>query len=236
MMEAVVTTGTGKNAYVAGYRVAGKTGTSQKLTSERGKYVASFGGFAPADDPEIAVLILIDEPVGQYNGGQICTPVAAQVVEKTLEYMNVERQYTEKELELLDTTAPNLVGSTVSDAQALLESSGFEVKTVGSGETVTAQMPAYNQTMPQNGIIVLYTENDAQRVTVTVPDLRMMTVSQANKYALAAGLNIKISGNALNTGELISYDQSVEPGEEVEYGKTVTVYFKSNTNVNDLAD
>ena len=141
-----------------------------------------------------------------------------------------------KELELLDTTAPNLVGSTVSDAQALLESSGFEVKTVGSGETVTAQMPAYNQTMPQNGIIVLYTENDAQRVTVTVPDLRMMTVSQANKYALAAGLNIKISGNALNTGELISYDQSVEPGEEVEYGKTVTVYFKSNTNVNDLAD
>ncbi len=237
MMEGVVTSGTGKNAYVAGYRVAGKTGTSQKLTSGvgSGKYVASFGGFAPADDPEIAILILVDEPVGQYNGGQICTPVAAQVLEKTLEYMGIERQYTDKELELLDTNAPNLVGSTVSDARAMLEKDGFEVKTVGNGDTVVSQMPSYNQTMPQNGVVILYTEADAERVTVTVPDLRQMTVSQVNKYALAEGLNVKISGNALNAGELISYDQSLEPGEEVEYGKTITVYFKSNTGVDDYA-
>lgn len=235
MMEAVVTSGTGKNAYVAGYRVAGKTGTSQKLGTARGKYVASFGCFAPADDPEIAVLILVDEPVGQINGGQICTPVAAQVIEKTLEYMGVERQYTDKEIELLDTNAPNIVGSNVKDAREMLEQQGFEVKTVGSGDTVVSQMPSYNQSMPQNGIIVLYTETDAERLTVTVPDLKMMSVSQANKYALSAGLNIKISGNALNAGELISYDQSIEPGEEVEYGKTVTVYFKSNTGVDDYA-
>lgn len=234
MMEAVVTSGTGKNAYVAGYRVAGKTGTSQKL-GKKGEYVASFGCFAPADDPEIAVLILVDEPVGQINGGQICTPVAAQVVEKTLEYMGVERQYNEKELQLLDTNAPNIVGSSVSDAKAMLVGEGFEVKVVGKGETVLSQMPAYNQAMPQNGVIVLYTEKDAERVTVEVPDLRQMTVSQANKYALSAGLNIKISGNALNAGELISYDQSIEPGEEVEYGKTITVYFKSNVGVDDYA-
>lgn len=236
MMEAVVSSGTGKNAYVAGYRVAGKTGTSQKLTSGSGKYVASFGCFAPADDPEIAVLILIDEPVGQYNGGQICTPVAAQVVEKTLEYMGVERQYTEEELELLDTNAPNLVGNSVSDAEAMLEQEGFEVKVVGNGETVLNQVPAYNQSMPQNGIIVLYTDDAEERLTVTVPDLRQMSVSKANKYALSAGLNIKISGNALNTGELVSYDQSIDPGEEVEYGTTITVYFKSNTGVSDYAD
>lgn len=235
MMEAVVTSGTGKNAYVAGYRVAGKTGTSQKIGTAKGEYVASFGCFAPANDPEIAVLILIDEPVGQINGGQICTPVAAQVIEKTLEYMGTERQYTDKEIELLDTIAPNLVGTDVSDARALLQKEGFEVKTVGNGDTVMSQMPAYNQNMPQNGIIVLYTEADAERVTVTVPDLRQMTVSQANKYALAAGLNIKISGNALNAGELVSYDQSLEVGEEVEYGKTITVYFKSNTGVDDYA-
>ncbi|MBQ2847394.1 MAG: PASTA domain-containing protein [Clostridia bacterium] len=235
MMEAVVTSGTGKNAYVAGYRVAGKTGTSQKL-GKTGEYVASFGCFAPADDPEIAVLILVDEPVGQINGGQICTPVAAQVVEKTLEYMGVERQYTDKEIELLDTNAPNLVGSSVNDAKAMLKGEGFEVKVVGNGETVLNQMPAYNQAMPRNGIIVLYTEKDAERLTVTVPDLQQMTVSQANKYALSAGLNIKISGNALNTGELISYDQSIEPGTEAEYGKTITVYFKSNVDVGDYAD
>ncbi len=234
MMEAVVTSGTGKNAYVAGYRVAGKTGTSQKLGS-KGKYVASFGCFAPADDPEIAVLILVDEPVGQINGGQICTPVAAQVVEKTLEYMGVERRYNEKELQLLDTNAPNLVGRVVDEAREMLVGEGFEVKVVGEGDTVLNQMPAYNQSMPQNGVVVLYTEKDAERLTVEVPDLRQMTVSQANKYALSSGLNIKISGNALNTGELISYDQSLEPGEKVEYGKTITVYFKSDVGVGDYA-
>ncbi len=238
MMEAVVSSGTGKNAYVAGYRVAGKTGTSQKLTIGvgSGKYVASFGCFAPADDPEIAVLILIDEPVGQFNGGQICTPVAAQVIENTLEYMGVERQYTEDELELLDTNAPNLVGSAVADAKAMLQKDGFEVKVVGEGETVLNQVPAYNQTMPQNGVIVLYTENTEERIKVKVPDLRLMSVSQANKVALSSGLNIKISGNVLNSGELVSYDQSIAPEEEVEYGTTVTVYFKSNTGVSDYAD
>ena len=235
MMEAVVTSGTGKNAYVAGYRVAGKTGTSQKIGTAKGEYVASFGCFAPANDPEIAVLILVDEPVGQINGGQICTPVAAQVIEKTLEYMGVERQYTDKEIEMLDTSAPNMVGSSVSDAKELLDKEGFEVKTVGNGDTVLSQMPAYNQSMPQNGIIVLYTEADAERLTATVPDLTQMSVSQANKYALSSGLNIRISGNALNTGELISYDQSIDAGEEVEYGKTITVYFKSNTGVDDYA-
>ncbi len=235
MMEGVVTSGTGKNAYVAGYRVAGKTGTSQKIGTAQGEYVASFGCFAPANDPEIAVLIIVDEPVGQINGGQICTPVAAQVVEKTLEYMGVERQYTDKEIELLDTVAPNMIGSNVGDARKLLDEEGFEVKTVGNGDTVISQMPAYNQSMPQNGIIVLYTEPDAERLTATVPDLTQMSVSQANKYALASGLNIRISGNALNTGELVSYDQSIEAGQEVEYGKTITVYFKSNTGVDDYA-
>ncbi len=235
MMEAVVSGGTGKNAYVAGYRVAGKTGTSQKIGTAQGEYVASFGCFAPADDPEIAMLIIVDEPVGQINGGQICTPVAAQVMEKTLEYLGVERQYTEKELGMLDTNAPNLVGNNVNDAKELLEQEGFEVKTVGQGSTVISQVPAYNQSMPKDGIVVLYTEADAERLTVTVPDLKMMTVSQANSAALAAGLNIKISGNALNASELISYDQSLEAGSEVECGKTVTVYFKSNTGVDDYA-
>lgn len=235
MMEQVVTSGTGKNAYVAGYRVAGKTGTSQKLDNV-GHYVASFGCFAPADDPEIAVLIIVDDPVGQINGGQICTPVAAQVVEKTLEYMGVERQYTENEMKLLDTNAPNLVGSAVTDAVALLEDEGFTVKTVGEGEKVISQMPSYNQTLPQDGIIVLYTEQDSDRLTVTVPNLRGLTMSQVNKTAHAHGLNVRISGNALNAGELVSYDQSLEAGVETEYGKTITVYFKSDTGVNDFAE
>jgi stage V sporulation protein D (sporulation-specific penicillin-binding protein) len=234
MMEAVVTSGTGKSAYVTGYRVAGKTGTSQKLGSD-GEYVASFGCFAPANDPEIAVLILVDEPEGQINGGQICTPVAAQVVEKTLEYMGVERQYNDKELEKLDTLTPSLVGKSTEDALALLNEKGFKVKVVGEGEKVISQMPSYNHSVPQNGIIVLYTEKDVERVTVEVPDLTMMTLSAVNKYALSTGLNIKVSGNALNAAELISYDQNIEAGQTVEYGSTITVYFKSDTGVNDYA-
>ncbi len=234
MMEAVVTSGTGKNAYVSGYRVAGKTGTSQKLGSD-GEYVASFGCFAPANDPEIAVLILVDEPEGQINGGQICTPVAAQVVEKTLEYMGVERQYSDKELEKLDTLTPGLVGKTTDDAVAFLKDKGFEVKVVGNGDQVVSQMPSYNHSIPQGGVVVLYTEKDAERLTVEVPNLTLMTLSAVNKYALAAGLNVKISGNALNEGELISYSQSIEEGQTVEYGTTVTVYFKSETGVSDYA-
>ncbi|MEE1010518.1 MAG: PASTA domain-containing protein, partial [Acutalibacteraceae bacterium] len=89
--------------------------------------------------------------------------------------------------------------------------------------------------MPKNGIVVLYTETDAERMTTKVPDLRQMTVSEANKQALASGLNIRISGNALNAGELISYDQSLEVDEEVDCGKTITVYFKSDKGVGDLA-
>lgn len=235
MMESVVTDGTGKNAYVSGYRVAGKTGTSQKL-NRQGHYVASFGCFAPANDPEIAVLVVVDDPVTNINGGTICTPVAAKIVEKTLEYLGVERQYSEEELAELDTVAPNVVGTEVEDARKLLESEGFTVKTSGSGEKVITQVPAATQSMQSGGVVVLYTETEAERLMVEVPDFSGMTPNQVNKYAHSLGLNVKISGNVLNSSELVSYEQSIEAGETVEYGRTVTVYFMSNTGVSDYAD
>lgn len=236
MMEAVVAKGTGKNAYVAGYKVAGKTGTSQKY-NKSGIYIASFACFAPADDPEIAVLIMIDEPQGtRINGGQICTPVAAQVVEKTLEYMGVERQYSDDEIEFLDTNTPNLVNLSVEDAKESLKSAGFTVKVVGEGETVISQVPSYNQTIPKDGVVVLYTEQNAQQLKTTVPNLIGLTLSQANKYAIASGLNIRISGNALNEGEIVSYSQSIDAETEVDYGTTVTVYFESTVGLDDLAE
>ncbi|MBR4728430.1 MAG: PASTA domain-containing protein [Clostridia bacterium] len=238
MMEGVVISGTGKNAYVPGYRLAGKTGTSQKYNNSADKknYIASFVCFAPADDPEISMILIIDEPVGQINGGQICTPVAAQVAEKTLEYLGVERQYNDDELAHLDENTPNLVNRSLEDAKALLEARGFEAKVIGEGDTVVRQMPGYNQTVPKGGVVVLYTEEDAERLMVKVPELTEMTLSQATKAALAAGLNIRISGNSLEKSELVSYSQSSEAGSEVEYGEVVTVYFKSNTGVDDFVD
>ncbi|MCR5150057.1 MAG: PASTA domain-containing protein, partial [Clostridiales bacterium] len=232
MMEAVVTGGTGRNGYVAGYRVAGKTGTTQK-ENMKGLYIASFGCFAPVDDPKIAVLIIVNEPQGEINGSTVCAPVAAKVVEQTLEYLGVEREYTEKELEKLDTQTPGLIGMDISAAKEKLEKGGFKFKVVGEGDTVVSQNPAGGHTIPQHGAVVIYTESDSEAKMVMVPDFNTMTPNRAKNYALEEGLNIKIVGNT--TGTVYAYDQSIPAESEVEYGSTVTVYFKTTTGVNDFA-
>lgn len=240
MMEDVVSSGTGKNAYVAGYRVAGKTGTSQKLSIKGDKhkhYLASFACFAPVNDPEIAVLIVVDEPKGQINGGQICTPIAAKIVEGTLEYMNVERQYTDKELEKLAVATPEVLGENTDRAKQTLSDAGFTVRVVGDGDYITDQMPSAGSTIPQNGVVVIYSDSDSEKLMATVPDLGGLSISQATSKATSEGLNITISGNSsINSSELVSYDQSISEGEEVEYGTTITVYFKSNSGVSDYSE
>ncbi len=236
MMEQVVSEGTGKNAYVAGFRLAGKTGTSEKLAGggkKEGKYVASFVCFAPANDPKISMLIVIDEPVGQINGGQIATPVAAEVAEATLNYLNVDPQYTAQELADLGEETPSVTGLSLAKAREAL--SGFTVKTVGEGSTVVSQMPAAGQLIPQNGVVVLYTDKTSEKKQVTVPDLTGLSVSEANQKALEYGLNPKIFGNSLTMGESVSYKQSEAEGSQVDEGTVVTIYFKSNVDVNDLA-
>ncbi len=234
MMRRVVNEGTAKNGYVIGYRVAGKTGTSQKL-GKTGEHVASYGCFAPADDPKVAIIIVIDEPHGgQIQGGQIAAPVAAQVMEKTLKYLNVEPQYTESELANLDTTVSNYVGKSVNDVSAELASAGFICKVIGSGEKVVSQLPGAYQSVPKGGIVVLYTEGGPVETKTVVPNLSGLSITQVNRTAAAAGINVKISGNTLVNSELTSYGQSVAAGESVDYGTTVTVYFKSNTGVSDL--
>ncbi len=236
MMEHVVSEGTGKNAYVAGFRLAGKTGTSEKLAGggkKEGKYVASFVCFAPANDPKISMLIVIDEPVGEINGGQIATPVAAEVAEATLNYLNVDPQYTAQELADLGEETPSVTGLSLAKAREAL--SGFTVRTVGEGSTVVDQMPAEGQLIPENGVVVLYTDKTSEKKQVTVPDLTGLSVSEANQKALEYGLNPKIFGNSLTMGESVSYKQSEAEGTQVEEGTVVTIYFKSNVDVNDLA-
>ena len=230
MMEDVVKSGTGKNGYVAGYRVAGKTGTTQKYQL-KGTYIASFGCFAPADDPEIAVLIIVDEPQSEINGSTVCAPVAAKVVETVLEYLGVERQYTDDELEELDTTTPGVIGKTVDEAQDELEEAGFSVRVIGNGSTVVSQSPAGGQTIPQGGVIAIYTTENEEKYEVTVPDLTGRGISEVKKYAASEGINVRISG--VSGSGVISYDQSTAAGEKVEYGTIITVYFKSYNDVGD---
>lgn len=229
MMEQVVSIGTGKNAYVAGYHVAGKTGTSEKIGIE-GAYIASFAGFAPADNPEISILIAIDEPTGEHGGGAVAAPIASMLLEKIMTYLNVEPQYEDDELSNISSVAPSLVGKSVGDAK--VSAAKFTVKVVGSGTKVISQTPAAGQQMRTGGVIVVYTEENAAKQTATVPNLCNMSMSQANSAAVNAGFNIRLSGTT-NSGEVLSYKQSVNAGEEAEIGSVITVYFKSNVDVQD---
>lgn len=231
-LEDVVTTGTGKNSYVAGYHIAGKTGTSEKLGKEDA-YVASFVGFAPAYEPKIAVLIAIDEPIGDHGGGVVAAPVAGEIFEQVLPYLNIEPLYTDKELAMLVEQAPDVLGLKIAEAKRKLSSKGYTARIVGDGDVVMSQSPEKDRVTPKNGVIVLYTEKDYKVQNAKVPDFTGMTVSAANKAAINSGLNVKISGSSLNTTEVFAYRQSIEKETEVPLGTVITVYFKSDVDVYD---
>lgn len=229
MMEQVVSVGTGKNAYVAGYHVAGKTGTSEKIGIE-GAYIASFAGFAPADNPQISILIAIDEPVGEHGGAKVAAPIAGILLEKVLTYLNIEPQYEDNEISNISSVAPSLVGRTVSEAKN--EAAKFTLRVIGNGDKVVAQTPAAGQQMRNGGVIVIYTDGETPKETAVVPDLCNLSIAEANRIAISAGFNIRIAGNT-NSGEVLSYKQSLDAGSEAEKGSVITVYFKSNVNVED---
>lgn len=231
-MEQVALNGTARNAYVAGYRVGGKTGTSDKLNNV-GQVVASFVGVAPTNDPRITVLIVVDEPEGATGGGAVAAPVAGEVIENTLTYLNVERQYNDSEKALLDVQVPSVTGDSVSEAKSSLEEDKFSVQIVGEGDKVLSQMPASGQYIPQGGVIVLYTEKQKKKMKTVVPDFTGMMITEANYAAVNAGINIKVSGNSLSEESMTAYRQSSLKGSEVESGSTVTVYFRTTSGVSD---
>ena len=229
MMEQVVSIGTGKNAYVAGYHVAGKTGTSEKIGKE-GAYIASFAGFAPAYNPKIAVLVAIDEPAGAHGGGAVAAPIAGEILEKVLAHLNIEPQYEDSEMKNIASTAPSLTGKTVAQAKSL--ASGYVLKVVGSGDEIKSQSPSAGAQIRAGGVIVLYTDDQTPKQTAVVPNFMNMTMSQANSVAVSSGFNIRFAGTT-NANEVTSYKQSVEAGSQAELGTVITVYFKSNVNVQD---
>lgn len=183
MMQSVVDNGTGKNAYVAGYRVGGKTGTSTKLgeskPGEKDKYIVSFAAISPADDPQIAMLIICDEPNVDLGGGAICAPIAATVIEESMAELGIEPVYTEEEKKDLSVSTPSVIGKSLSEAENTVKNAGLEVKVVGNGDKVLNQSPASSSTIPSGGTVVLYTDN-SDKQTVKVPDFTGLTVAQAN--------------------------------------------------------
>lgn len=233
-MEQVVNDGTGKNAYVAGYRVAGKTGTSEKLGSSDTAYIGSFAGFAPVNDPQISVVIIIDEPRGaNYSGGVIAAPVAGEVIERTLQYLGVEPSYDAEDAAVMTVAAPALTGMTLAEAQTMLEEYDYEVSVVGEGENVVAQSPEAGRYTAVNGVMVLYTQQNAGKKRTEVPDFSDLTVYEANRLAVECGLNIRVAGSNASESSVVAYKQDIAAGTEVDSGSIVTVTFRTTSGVHD---
>lgn len=236
MMKAVVDEGTGKNAYVAGYSVGGKTGTSTKLgeskSGEKDKYIVSFAAIAPTDNPQIAMLILVDEPNQDLGGGAICAPIAAHVIEEGLAELGIEPKYDENEIEKLSTVAPGVTGKSLKEAKQTISEYKLAYKVIGSGDEVLRQSPASSQSIPVGGTVVLYTDS-RKKQTVKVPNFTGLTVSEAKTIAKTHNLNIELVGNDLNTGKVRAYRQNIETDKKVELGTVIKVSFKNNESVLD---
>ncbi len=231
ILEENAVSGSGKNGYVAGYRVAGKTGTSEKKVdlNEDGvdDYIASFCGFAPAENAEVVCLVFFDTPTGAaYYGSQVAAPVFAKIMSEVLPYLEVATQYTEEELAALDTTADTYIGLSVDEAVSAAENGGFTTWVKGEGETVIGQMPEAGTKIPQGGNVVLYTDTESTKDTTTVPNLIGYSLSDVNYFASYYNLNVSISGMSSSDASY-SYSQSIPEGTEVAPGTVITVTFSA---------
>lgn len=238
LLEYVVQNGA-KNGIVAGYRVGGKTGTSQKMvkiveTGNRGFYIGSYIGIVPINDPQIAIYVMLDEPHGHsYYGGVISAPVGSRIMSDILPYLGIEPQYSEAELKNISISVPEVTGSEIIDAKKSLSGVGLSYKVLGGGEKVIRQHPAAGNAIFRGGTVILYTD-DSEAQTTTVPDLLNKTANEVNSAAVSANLNVEFSGN-ISSPSIKSYRQSINPGEVVPVGQIVTVYFRDETTV-DLAN
>ena len=242
ILEGVVAspTGSGKNAYIQGYRIGGKTGTSEKGRNND-KRIASFVGFAPADDPEIAVLIMMDEPqVGVRYGGTIAAPVVGSLIEEILEYMGVERQYSEDEKEKTVINVPEVRGMTISEAEEEIKKAGLKVRLKDNLEDeeddgeeekkIVDQLPKPGVSVSAGATVVIYTGEIPDDNLIAVPDVTGLSVGEAKAVLEDAGLNFELSGAGHATAGSTAARQSVPAGEEVSPATIISVEFRNATS------
>ena len=240
-MEAVVSSGTGKNAYVSGYRIGGKTATSEILPEEgdtEARYTASFIGVAPMDDPQIAVLVAINDipESSPHGGGAIAAPVVGRIMEEVLPYFGVSASYSDDESDRRELTVPSVIGMTEEEAAAALEEAGFDDYTVrGESGTVTDQVPSSGVRIPASGRVILYMGESKPTEAIEVPDLTGLTPDECRYTLEEYGLYLKQTGVASSqvTGNTTASRQSPTAGTKVSIGSVVTVEFSDTTNVND---
>lgn len=239
LLEEVVRVGSGKNAYVKGYRVAGKTGTSEKIDDYVAtgikNYISSFIGFAPADDPEYAILVMLDTPTsGEIYGGIIAAPVAGDILSDILPYLGVQPEYTEEELATLDIAIPSYMDKTLSEVEKILVDAEIKYKVKGNGDTVVAQMPEAGSTMPQSGTVILYTGDASPSKNITIPNLVDYSVAGATNRIKQSGLNVRVVGNANAGSDALVISQSPAAGTVVAEGAVVTIRTNSSEGVSSM--
>lgn len=221
--------------YISGYKVAGKTGTSEKKgitkveSSFSEDYISSFCGYAPADDPQIAMLVFFDTPNGDaYYGSQVSSPVFINIMSEVLPYLDVKTSYTDEELGYVDASAGDYTGVSVDEAKTAVEADGFTATVKGNGSTVISQIPTVSSGLQKGGSIVLYTDSDSQSETISVPSLIGLSPDEVNSVASAYGLNVSFSGATTSSGT--SSSQDIEAGTSVSPGTVITVSFADSSS------
>lgn len=221
--------------YISGYKVAGKTGTTEKRgvtkfeSSFSEDYISSFCGYAPADDPQIAMLVFFDTPDGDaYYGSQVSSPVFINIMSEVLPYLDVKTSYTDEELGYVDASAGDYTGVSVDEAKTAVEADGFTATVKGNGSTVISQIPTVSSGLQKGGSIVLYTDSNNQSETVSVPSLIGLSPDEVNDVASAYGLNVSFSGATTSSGT--SSSQNIEAGTSVSPGTVITVSFADSSS------
>lgn len=221
--------------YISGYKVAGKTGTTEKRgvtkfeSSFSEDYISSFCGYAPADDPQIAMLVFFDTPDGDaYSGSQVSSPVFINIMSEVLPYLDVKTSYTDEELGYVDASAGDYTGVSVDEAKTAVEADGFTATVKGNGSTVISQIPTVSSGLQKGGSIVLYTDSNSQSETVSVPSLIGLSPDEVNDVASAYGLNVSFSGATTSSGT--SSSQNIEAGTSVSPGTVITVSFADSSS------
>ena len=230
ILENVVNSEPDSNSYIKGYHIGGKSGTSQKLDEDPtgNTYVGSYCAFAPADDPQVIMLVMIDHPTGsEFYGSEIAAPVCVEILSEILPYMGYFPQYTEAELENLQVKIPSMEFNAVDKAKKTLDEMGLKYSVRGNGDLVLKQVPSEGS-VEKGSTVILYTEEGFTEKLVTVPNLNGLTKKEARQALEARGLNLEALGNDTDAEEAkAGSDQSYAPETVVPEGTAVSVTFTS---------
>ncbi len=218
--------GTGRNAAVEGYRIGGKTGTSEKVSLEaktgKKEYIVSFIGFAPADEPKIAVLIFLDTPSDEsgiyISGGQMAAPVVGRIMADILPYLDIDNSSDSSS----STVMPMLLEKDITEAGTLLNESSLRYRTIGEGSRITSQLPAAGTSIARDSEVILYFDSPISPDTETIPDLVGMRYEDARDTLSYYGIYIDSISPVDDMSELVSW-QNISPGSRMKHGSVVEV-------------